>query len=217
MHLTPKDVEKLMLHTACMLAQKRYARGLLLNYPEALALLSGQLLEFIRDGKTLAQLSALGKEILGCRDVMPGVPQMISQVQVEGTFTDGTKLVSVHHPISREEGNPKLALHGSGLTKTSVLLHVNNCTVCIPGAIETLSDPILYNNQQLVLSLAVTNTGTRSVQVGSHCLFHTANRALTFDRAAAVNHRLNIPAGTAVRFKPGETKTVELIRIPELK
>jgi urease subunit gamma/beta len=213
MHLTPRDVEKLMLHTACTLAQKRYARGLLLNYPEAVALLSGQLLEFIRDGKTLTQLTALGKEILGRQDVLPGVPEMIPQVQVEGTLTDGTKLVSVHHPISLEQGNPAHALYGSGLVTTATVLPASNCNDCIPGLVHTAPEAIVYNAGRTAISIEVTNTGNRPVQVGSHCLFHAVNPALHFDRQAAAGHRLNIPAGTAVRFDPGETKTVQLIPV----
>ncbi len=119
MHLTPREIEKLMLHQAGFLAQKRYARGLALNYVESIALISAQLLEFIREGRRVADLMDLGKQFLGLADVMPGVAEMIHEVQVEGTFPDGTKLVTVHHPICREDGDEKLALHGSGLTRTA--------------------------------------------------------------------------------------------------
>lgn len=102
MRLSPRDMEKLMLHTACTVAQKRYARGVKLNYPEAVALISGQLLELIRDGLTLAELVKAGTEILGTEDVMPGVAEMIDEIQVEGTLTGGTKLVSVHNPICKK-------------------------------------------------------------------------------------------------------------------
>ena len=119
MRLTPRDIEKLMLHQACVVAQKRYARGLKLNYPEAIALISGQLLELIRDGHSLSQLTQMGKNILGLDDVMPGVAEMISEVQVEGTLLDGTKLVSVHEPICQTGLSDKLALYGSGLTRAA--------------------------------------------------------------------------------------------------
>src|SRR5215470_13502958 len=132
MRLTPRDVEKLILHTACVVAQKRYARGLKLNYPEAVALLSGQLLELIRDGHNLVELVKLGKEILGKDDVLPGVAEMLVQVQVEGTFTDGTKLVSVHQPICHETVSSILALHGSGLTKSSKRIESDNSIGVIP-------------------------------------------------------------------------------------
>src|SRR5579883_1483215 len=115
MHLAPRDIDKLLLHNAGFLAQKRLARGLRLNHPEAVALISAQLLEFIRDGKNVAELMDLGRQFLGRNQVMPGVPMMIAEVQVEGTFRDGTKLVTVHHPIAAEDGNLALALHGSFL------------------------------------------------------------------------------------------------------
>ena len=99
MHLTPKEVEKLLVSTAAGLARKRRARGLKLNYPEALALITAELLEAIRDGKSVSELMEYGATILGRQDVMEGVPEMLAEVQVEGTFPDGTKLVTVHHPI----------------------------------------------------------------------------------------------------------------------
>jgi len=99
MHLTPREVDKLVLHQAGFLAQKRLARGLRLNYVEAVALISTQLLEFIRDGRSVAELMDLGRRLLGREEVMEGVAPMIDEVQVEGTFPDGTKLVTVHHPI----------------------------------------------------------------------------------------------------------------------
>ena len=98
MHLTPREIDKLTLHQAGVLAQKRLARGLRLNYPEAVALIATQLLEFIRDGRSVAELMDLGRQLLGRADVLDGVADMIDEVQVEGTFPDGTKLVTVHHP-----------------------------------------------------------------------------------------------------------------------
>ena len=99
MHLTPREIDKLMIFTAGELARKRKARGLKLNYPEAMALITSELLEEIRNGKTVAELMSLGTKILSTADVMEGVPQMIGEIQVEGTFPDGTKLVTVHQPI----------------------------------------------------------------------------------------------------------------------
>ena len=96
MHLTPHELDKLALHQAGYLAQKRLARGLRLNYPEAVALISTQVLEFIRDGRSVAELMDLGRQLLGRADVMDGVSEMIVEVQVEGTFPDGSKLVTVH-------------------------------------------------------------------------------------------------------------------------
>jgi urease subunit gamma len=99
MHLTPREVDKLLIATAAELARKRRARKLLLNYPEAVALITGELLEAIRDGRSVSELMEFGATILTRSDVMEGVPEMLPEIQVEGTFPDGTKLVTVHHPI----------------------------------------------------------------------------------------------------------------------
>src|SRR5256885_198994 len=115
MHLTPQESEKLALHQAGFVAQKRLARGLRLNYPEAVALIATQILEFIRDGRSVADLMDLGRQFLGRADVMEHVPEMIVEVQIEGTFPDGSKLVTIHHPIVSERGNLELALYGSFL------------------------------------------------------------------------------------------------------
>ena len=99
MHLTPREQEKLLVFTAAELARRRRARGLKLNHPEALAIITADILEGIRDGRSVSELMAAGLSILRRDDVMEGVPEMIDEVQVEGTFPDGTKLVTIHHPI----------------------------------------------------------------------------------------------------------------------
>ena len=99
MHLTPRETEKLLLFLAGELAQKRKDRGLKLNYPEAIALISSQLQEAARDGRSVAELMQFGATILSRDDVMEGIPEMIDEIQIEATFPDGTKLVTVHHPI----------------------------------------------------------------------------------------------------------------------
>ncbi len=99
MDLTPREKDKLLIFTAALLAERRHARGLKLNYPEAVALISAALLEGARDGKTVAQLMHEGTQVLTREDVMEGVPEMIPDIQIEATFEDGTKLVTVHHPI----------------------------------------------------------------------------------------------------------------------
>src|ERR1700682_5893505 len=100
MHLTPHELDKLTLHQAGVLAQKRLARGVRLNHPEAVALIATQVLEFVRDGRSVAELMDLGRRLLGRADVMDRVGEMLTEVQVEGTFPDGTKLVTIHHPIA---------------------------------------------------------------------------------------------------------------------
>ena len=99
MNLTPREQEKLLIYVAAQLAKERKARGLKLNYPEAIALITAEVLEGIREGKSVAELMSYGATILTVEDVMEGVPNMIGEVQVEGTFPDGTKLVTVHNPI----------------------------------------------------------------------------------------------------------------------
>ncbi len=99
MHLTPREIDKLLIFSAGELARKRRARGLKLNHPEAVALISAEILELIRDGRTVAEIMSLGAAILPIDAVMDGVAEMVPEIQVEGTFPDGTKLVTVHQPI----------------------------------------------------------------------------------------------------------------------
>ena len=215
MHLTPHELDKLALHQAGCVAQKRLARGVRLNYPEAVALISTQVMEFIRDGRTVAELMDLGRQLLGRADVMDGVPEMIVEVQVEGTFPDGSKLVTVHHPIAAEHGNLELALYGSFLPMPKAGQHVVSgfSRTVTPGEIMPADGEIILNERREALQMKVTNRGDRPIQVGSHYHFAQTNRALDFDRKAATGRRLDIPAGTAVRFEPGETKTVALVEI----
>jgi urease subunit gamma/beta len=213
MHLTPREIDKLLLHQAGVLAQKRLARGLRLNHPEAVALIATQLLEFIRDGRSVAELMDLGRRLLGRDDVMDGVADLIAEVQVEGTFPDGTKLVTVHHPIAAQAGDRELALYGSFLPARGGARagHPAEAVVDAPGAVTAQAGEIELNAGREVLELAVTNRGDRPIQVGSHYPFEQTNRVLDFDRAMARGRRLDIPAGTAVRFEPGDTKTVRLV------
>ena len=213
MHLTPRELDKLLLHGAGFLAQKRLARGLRLSYPEAVALIATQLLELIRDGRALADLMDAGRRILGRAQVMAGVPELIDEVQVEGTFADGTKLVTVHHPIALDQGDLELALYGSFLPvprgEQFSLPHQEPT----PGEVLAQSGEILLNEGRATLDLEVTNQGDRPIQVGSHYPFHETNGALTFERSKARGMRLDIPSGTAVRFEPGERKLVHLVEL----
>jgi urease subunit gamma/beta len=217
MHLTPREVDKLMLHQAGALAQKRLARGLRLNYVEAVALIAAQLLEFIRDGRSVAELMDLGRQILGLSDVLEGVAEMIDEVQVEGTFPDGTKLVTVHHPIVSEHGDRRLAWYGSFIGAAIPAAALGSAPVAldgaVPGNVLSREGEIELNSGRPTIEIAVANSGDRPIQVGSHYHFIETNRALRFDRRMAYGMRLDIPAGTAVRFEPGETKTVALVPI----
>lgn len=188
MYLTPKETDKLMIYVAGQVAADRKARGLKLNYPEAVAYISAQLLEMARDGKTVAQLMQAGTHILSGDDVMDGVAQMIPQIQVEATFPDGTKLVTVHRPIRAGRG-------------------------VVPGEVLTAQGDICLNEGRDTAVVHVTNTADRPIQVGSHFHFFEVNRDLEFNRNLAYGMRLDIPAGTAVRFEPGQTMPVNLVAI----
>jgi urease subunit gamma/beta len=212
MHLSPRDIDKLLLHGAGTLAQKRLARGLRLNYPETMALLATVLLELVRDGTHgVADLMDVGRRILGTRQVLPGVPDLVHEVQVEGTFPDGTKLVTVHDPISLEDGDLQLALYGSFLPVPAPSIFAKASSPPAAAQIEVAAGHIeLYAGRRRV-DIAVTSRGDRPIQVGSHYPFERTNAALDFDRQAAAGMHLDIPAGTAVRFEPGETRTVTLV------
>ncbi|KAJ4710889.1 urease [Melia azedarach] len=214
MKLIPREAEKLGLHNAGYLAQKRLARGLRLNYTEAVALIATQILEFVRDGdKTVAELMDIGKQLLGRRQVLPAVAHLLDTVQVEGTFPDGTKLITIHDPVASENGNLELALHGSFLPVPPLDKFPGIQDNNVPGRIVPRGGSITLNHGRKAIILKVVNTGDRPVQVGSHYHFIEVNPYLVFDRKKAFGMRLNIPAGTAARFEPGESKIVKLVSI----
>ncbi|MFC5068918.1 urease subunit gamma [Flaviflagellibacter deserti] len=191
MLLTPTEYERLTIFTAAELARKRRARGLKLNHPEASAIISDEILEGARDGRSVADLMGYGSRILTTADVMPGVAAMMPILQVEAVFPDGTKLVTVHEPIRPAEGSAPDELE--------------------PGAIIPAEGEIEINAGRGKGSVTVVNTGDRAIQIGSHFHIFEANKALDFDRAAAFGMRLDIPAGTAIRFEPGQSKQVDLV------
>jgi urease subunit gamma/beta len=186
MELSPREKDKLLLFTAALLAERRKARGVKLNYPEAVAYISAAIMEGARDGRTVAELMAYGTELLTTDDVMDGVAEMIHSVQVEATFPDGTKLVTVHAPIA-----------SSDRVK--------------PGEVLVDDGHHDLNVGRATIEVEVKNRGDRPIQVGSHYHFFETNPALDFDRAKSRGYRLNIPAGTAVRFEPGQSRKVELV------
>ncbi|MCG8098160.1 MAG: urease subunit gamma [Candidatus Thiodiazotropha taylori] len=191
MELTPREKDKLLLFTAGLLAERRKDKGLKLNYPEAMAYISCAILEGAREGRTVAELMDHGRTLLSSEDVMEGVAEMIHEVQVEATFPDGTKLVTVHDPILPTESDQG--------------------AVIVPGEILTESGERALNEGRQQLTLSVANTGDRPIQVGSHYHFAETNPALHFDREQARGFRLDIAAGTAVRFEPGQTREVTLV------
>ncbi|AAP77004.1 urease subunit alpha [Helicobacter hepaticus] len=187
MRLTPKELDKLMLHYAGALAKSRKERGIKLNYVESIALISMEIMELAREGnKSVAELMQQGREILKADEVMEGVASMVNEVQVEVSFPDGTKLVTIHNPI---EDNGKLT----------------------PGEYILKDEDITLNANKESISIKVTHKGDRPIQVGSHFHFFEVNALLEFDRAQAFGKRLDIASGTSVRFEPGEEKNVNLI------
>ncbi|ELU39581.1 urease [Rhizoctonia solani AG-1 IA] len=217
--IPPREHDKLLLHQLGALAQKRLARGLKLNHTEATALIATQLQEYIRDGNhTVDELMDLGKRILGRRHVLPSVPALLHEIQVEGTFPDGVFLVTVHNPICSDSGDLAIALYGSFLPIPSEdTFELENSSLyandAAPGAVIVRREPIVINQGRDRIRLKVTNKGDRPIQVGSHYHFIETNAALDFDRGKAYGKRLDIPAGTAVRFEPGDPKYVNLVSI----
>ncbi len=193
MLLTPTELERLTIFTAAELARRRRGRGLTLNHPETVAIIADEILEGARDGRSVADLIAFGSTILTGDDVMPGVGDMLPMLQVEATFPDGTKLVTVHDPIR------------PGKTEVAARERMR------PGEIIALEGEIEINAGRRQATIAATNTGDRPIQIGSHYHFFEANPALDFDRAKSFGMHLDIPAGTAVRFEPGERKAVTLV------
>jgi urease subunit gamma/beta len=191
MELTPREKDKLLLFTAALLAERRKAKGLKLNYPEAMAYISAAILEGAREGRSVAELMDQGRTLLNSDEVMEGVAEMIQEVQVEATFPDGTKLVTVHDPnLPSANSEP---------------------TAAIPGEIITATGDKTLNEGRETITLSVANTGDRPIQVGSHYHFAETNPALKFDREKARGFRLDIAAGTAERFEPGQTRQVTLV------
>jgi urease subunit gamma/beta len=192
MLLTQHEQERLMIAGAAEVARRRRARGLLLNYPEAVAVLTEWVLEAARDGMSVAEIMSAGRGVLDTSDVMEGVETLIDELQAEATFPDGTKLVTLHGPIQP-------ALAGGAEARL------------VPGEVVLGDGDIELLAGRELIALHVLNTGDRPVQVGSHFHFAEANEALEFDRATAVGRRLAVPAGTSVRFEPGIAIDVELV------
>ncbi len=188
MNLSPREKDKLLISLAAMVARRRLERGVKLNFPEAVALITDTVIEGARDGRSVADLMEAGAHVLTPEQLMDGIAEMIPDVQVEATFPDGTKLVTVHNPI-RGALAPKV----------------------VPGEIITADGDITLNEGAERTTITVANSGDRPIQVGSHYHFFETNPALQFDRKAARGQRLDIAAGTAVRFEPGQTRDVTLV------
>lgn len=186
-----------MVAGAAEVARRRRERGLLLNHPEAVAVLTAWVLEAARDGMSVAEIMSAGREVLDTSDVMEGVEVLVDELQAEATFPDGTKLVTLHGPIQPAAMGDREA---------------DGDTVrIVPGEVLLGDGDIALFDGRALTSITVLNGADRPVQVGSHFHFAEANEALQFDRDAAVGKRLAVPAGTSVRFEPGITMEVELV------
>ncbi|MGW2463329.1 urease subunit gamma [Streptomyces argyrophyllae] len=189
MRLTPTERDRLLLFGAAELARARRARGLRLNVPEATALIADTVCEAARDGKRLAEAVEAARSVLGPEDVLPGVADVVAEVMVEAVFDDGSRLAVVSDPIGAAEA-------GLGADAPGALL---------PGPQHADPGP--------VVRLRVTNTASVPVSVTSHFHFFEANPRLDFDRGRAYGMRLAVPAGSSVRFGPGESEEVGLVPI----
>src|SRR3954464_8627520 len=144
MNLSPREKDKLLISMAAMVARRRLERGVKLNHPEAIAIISDFIVEGARDGRTVAHLMQAGAQVLTADQVMPGIPEMIHDIQVEATFPDGTKVVTVHHPIRGAPSDD------------------------VPGTVTTRPGAIVFNEGQPRTLVTVAKTGCRPIQVGSH-------------------------------------------------
>ncbi len=189
MKLTPKEQDRLTIFTLAEMARKRRARGIKLNYPEAVALICDEVMEEARAGRSYDEVVAHGMQVLTGEDVMEGVAELASTISVEPLFDDGTKLVVLHKPIRKVRA----------ATQKPVIVS----EPALPGTIT-------INAGKPTITLTVTNTSDHPVQITSHMPFWEINKRMQFDRERARGYHLDIPAGGATRWEPGETKEVQL-------
>ncbi len=190
MRLTPTERDRLLLFGAAQLARARRARGLLLNVPEATALIADTVCEAARDGLRLAEAIEAGRTVLSAAEVLPGVPDIVTEIQVEAVFDDGTRLAVISDPF-----------RGAGSLGTRA-----------PGAVLPRAETGAAAREPAV-SLPVCNLGEVPISVTSHFHFFEVNRRLAFDRRAAYGLRLDVPAGSSTRFEPGALVEVGLVPI----
>ncbi|MFF5212779.1 urease subunit gamma [Streptosporangium sp. NPDC000396] len=218
--LTPAERDRLLLFTAAELARGRRARGLRLNVPEATALIADTVCEAARDGARLAEAIEAGRNVLGPDDVLPGVADVVTQVMVEAVFDDGTRLAVIADPIGGSLGAEapgaviETAIETPGHPAGgAVAAHAGATTragTAHTDGVDVTSEAVPAGD---VAEVEVTNTAAVPISVTSHFHFFEVNPRLRFDRGAAYGRRLAIPAGSTVRFDPGESRTVELVPI----
>jgi urease subunit gamma/beta len=226
-HLTPREQERLQLFTVAELARRRRARGHRLNAPESIALICDEILEAAWDGLSLDEVIEAAGRVLTMDDVMDGVADIVTTVQVEALFPSGTALVAVDRPIgpgssAEPPGSPDAGGRptGPGTAEPPGAVRtadapgpgaVRTADTLGPGAVRTADTPVEINVGRPRITLTVRNTGDRVVYVSSHYPLHEVNQALEFDREAARGLRLDIAAGTALAFAPGEERAVVLV------
>ena len=203
MNLTPTELERLTIFTAAELARRYRSQGIRLSHPEAVALISDEVLTEARKGMAHPDMVDYGRSLLSADDVEPGVAHMIPFICVEACMAQGTKLVTIFDPI--KPGRAAIPAEAAGIEPAPV--------EPIPGEIITQPGEIEINAGRERVSVDVLNTGDRAIQVRSHAHFFEVNRALKFDRAATFGMRLDRPSGTGIRFEPGEIIHVDLVRI----
>jgi urease subunit gamma/beta len=215
MRLTPTERDRLLIFTAAELARARRARGLRLNVPESVALIADTVCEAARDGARLAEAIEAGRTVLSARDVLPGVAEIVTEVQVEAVFEDGTRLAVIDSPIGPGTAADDAVRVAAGDVAGSDRAE---------GALQPAGGPpgsILPRDESQypvdtpkgLVELEVVNTASVPVSVTSHFHFFEANPRLRFDRAAAYGRHLSVPAGSSVRFDPGATVHVALVPI----
>jgi urease subunit gamma/beta len=192
MHLTPRELDRLTIFSAAELARRRRSRGRRLNVPEAIAVICDEVLEAAWDGASLAEVIEHGRSVLGPDDVMDGVREVVRHVEIEALFPSGTALVAIDDPVGTPSPDQSAAA---------------------PGAVRTPEGTITVNAGRATVELDVANGGEETVFMSSHYHFFEANAALIFDRSQALGMRLDIPAGTAVGWGPGERRQVRLVAL----
>ena len=187
MNLTPTELERLTIFAAAEFARRNRRDGVRLSHPEAVALITDEMMHAARRGLAYEDIIAMAGQLLGAADVMPGVPAMIPVICAEGSFPEGTKMMVVFDPIAPAAGD------------------------VVPGEIITPDEDVELNAGREAVEIVVINRGDRDIQVRSHAHFFEVNRALEFDRGRAFGMRLDSPSGVGVRFEPGVAKAVRLV------
>ena len=190
MRLTGKELDRLTIFTLAEFARRRRSRGTRLNAPEAAAVIVDEILEWAWDGVPLSEVIERAKSVLGRDDVMEGIPEIIGRIEVDALFPSGTTLVVVGEPFGpAPDGSEEAA----------------------PGAVTPGTGTVVVNRDRPAVSVTVENTSDTPIEVTSHFHFFEVNRRLSFDRRMGFGMRLDVPAGTSVRWQPGEEKEVSLI------